>query len=237
MIIYLLSTIKFYIMNKINIGIFSDTHGLHYDWESNHLTGEVLEQWNKCDILIFAGDCSSRGLFREIKHFLDWFSKQPAKYKVMIAGNHDFGFEYIDKKNENYPIEIPDNITYLDDNSVEILGLNIHGSPIQPEFYNWAFNRKRGEDIKKHWDMIPNNTDILVTHGPPKGILDSVYYENVGCQDLLESINRIQPTLSIFGHIHEGYGNIKIGNTEYFNASSLDSNYRPINPPLFKTIA
>jgi Icc-related predicted phosphoesterase len=243
----------------ISVGFISDLHTRHNEWFDNLQYGQwgnkYEQRWKDLDILIFAGDCSSRGYFHEIADFTNWFSKQPAKHKVMIAGNHDFGFEKVANFDENKPrssrenvpsIEdiIPDNITYLNDEGTEILGLKIWGSPIQPWFHNWAFNRQRGKDIKKHWDMIPNDTDILITHGPPKGFGDLLVPKfqrsgedpHVGCQDLLEAIERVKPKINVFGHIHEGYGKTETTDTTFINASCLDDNYSPVNPPIILDI-
>jgi len=244
---------------KLQVGFISDLHTKQREWTDNLQYGqwgyEVEQKWKDLDILIFAGDCSSRGYFHELKDFTYWFSQQPATFKVMIAGNHDFGFEEIARFDPNVirntvvstpTIEeiIPDNVIYLNDSSVDIYGLKIWGSPIQPWFHNWAFNRQRGEEIKKHWDLIPNDTDILITHGPPRNILDRIgkrferVNENphVGCDDLLEAINRIKPKVNVFGHIHEGYGKVVIDDTIFINASCLNDNYMPTNPPQFLTI-
>ncbi|MFN0203866.1 MAG: metallophosphoesterase, partial [Bacteroidia bacterium] len=152
--------------------------------------------------------------------------------KVMIAGNHDFFFE----KYSVYDVqaEIPDNVIYLNDSGCQIEGINIWGSPIQPWFFDWAFNRKRGEEIRKHWALIPENTDILITHGPPYGILDKVVRDNspVGCRDLLKKVQEIQPKYHIFGHIHEGRGQFFDGNTNFLNASVLDEKYRLVFEPM-----
>lgn len=264
---------------EIKIGFCSDLHTLHNDWHDNLMYGqwghELEQKWNELDILIFSGDCTSRGYDTEVKNFLHWFNEQPAMYKVMVAGNHDFWFDphhsngspfiddvyreqlkfidynkraefftkqknkYINKTLEDFP-----NIIYLNDESTEIMGLKIWGSPIQPWFHDWAFNRQRGEEIKKHWDMIPNDADIVITHGPPRGILDRIspkferYNENpnVGCDDLLEAIQRVKPKVSVFGHIHEGYGKIEKDGTTFINASCLTDNYKPMNPPQFLTL-
>ncbi len=244
---------------KLNIGFISDTHTKHKEWFNNLSYGqwgyEYEQRWKDLDILIFSGDCSSRGYKHEIKEFTKWFSNQPATHKIMIAGNHDFILEEIDKFDENKPHNpklrppklselIPENITYLNDSGIELYGLNIWGSPIQPAFYSWAFNRKRGEYIKKHWDLIPNDTDILITHGPPRGMLDRISPKferhnedpNVGCDDLLEAIQRVKPKISVFGHIHEGYGQKEKDGTTFINASSLNDNYRPMNPPIILEI-
>jgi Icc-related predicted phosphoesterase len=109
-------------------------------------------------------------------------------------------------------------------------GINIWGSPVSPWFYDWAFNRKRGDDIRKHWDKIPPSTDILITHGPPYGILDKTKRgELVGCKDILPLIEKIKPRLHVFGHIHEENGMKKIGETIFVNGSVLDERYNLVN--------
>jgi Icc-related predicted phosphoesterase len=244
---------------KLKIGFISDTHTRHKEWFDNLQYGqwgyEYEQRWKDLDILIFAGDCSSRGYFHEIKDFTNWFSQQPATFKVMIAGNHDFGFETVANFDENTPhnpklkpptIEeiIPENVTYLNDEGTEIMGLKIWGSPIQPWFHSWAFNRQRGEEIKKHWDKIPSDTDILITHGPPRGFLDLLSHKfrrsgedpHVGCDDLLEAIQRVKPKVNVFGHIHEGYGKVETDDTIFVNASCLNDNYMPTNPPIILEI-
>ena len=155
-----------------------------------------------------------------------WMGALPHRHKVMIAGNHDFFFE-------KYPRQVKKvitNIEYINDSGTTIEGFKIWGSPVQPWFYDWAFNRKRGQDIRKHWDLIPTETDILITHGPPFGILDqTIRGEKVGCEDLTDIVqNRVKPSLHVFGHIHEAYGQEQIGETLYVNASMVDLAYRPV---------
>lgn len=204
----------------MKIVAISDTHGKHQNL--------VLP---KGDMLIHAGDVSSRGKENEVIEFLKWFAAADFKYKIFIAGNHDFYFERFGDEMINQLI--PPNVIYLNDSGIEIEGIKIWGSPISPWFYDWAFNRHRGNDIKKHWDKIPQNTDILITHGPAFGILDlTSRYENVGCKDLLEKINVINPKFHICGHIHEAYGQVKKNETEFLNASVLDENYLLKNKPI-----
>jgi Icc-related predicted phosphoesterase len=183
------------------------------------------------DAIIHAGDISSRGFEGEIIDFLDWFRKLDYKYKIFIAGNHDFYFEKQDERKIKQLI--PSNVIYLNDSGIQIEGIKIWGSPIQPWFYNWAFNRYRGADIKKHWDLIPTDTDILITHGPVEGILDkTINGDVVGCKDLLEKVQEIKPKFHICGHIHEGYGIMQKDETTFINASVLDENYRLKNEPI-----
>lgn len=201
----------------MNLTIISDTHNRHND--------VIL---SKGEVLIHAGDYTGSGTKSESIDFLNWFSKQDFKHKILIAGNHDFFFENSSK--EMIQEILPDNIHYLEDSSVSIDGINFYGSPITPFFNNWAFNRERGEKIKKYWDKIPKNTDVLITHGPPFGILDKTTRgENVGCEELLKSVNQIKPKLHIFGHIHEDYGIITHEETTFINASLLNERYIYVN--------
>ena len=202
----------------------SDTHGRH-----------KLLKIPDADVIFHSGDCTGRGRESEIVEFLEWYGKLPHKYKVLIAGNHDFGFE-TDK--EKYKKIAEDNgIIYLQDSGCEIEGIKIWGSPQTPEFCNWAFNCWRTKEeyldnmtydyIGKYWAMIPEDTDILMTHGPPFGILDHCHGGHVGCEKLRDKILEIKPKYHIFGHIHEGRGVEDYGDTKYINASSLDGSYNP----------
>lgn len=200
----------------MKIVCISDTHSLHSRMEIPD-----------GDLLIHAGDISSRGGMAEIRDFNEWLGTLPHPNKVMIAGNHDFGFE-------RYPQEAEALITnakYLNDSGITIAGLKIWGSPIQPWFYDWAFNRQRGKDIRKHWDMIPTDTDILITHGPPFGVLDDTERgEKVGCEELIKVIQkRVRPRLHVFGHIHEAYGQQQVNDTLFVNASMVNLAYRPVH--------
>jgi Icc-related predicted phosphoesterase len=101
--------------------------------------------------------------------------------------------------------------------------LKIYGSPITPFFHNWAFNKHRGEQIAKYWAAIPDDVDILVTHGPPAGVLDAnLQGEQLGCQDLMAKIMEIRPKIHIFGHVHESAGYDEKAGTHYINASVVN---------------
>jgi Icc-related predicted phosphoesterase len=200
--------------------VIADTHGRHH-----HL------KIPKGDVLIHAGDLTYRGKRSEVEDFMDWFQKQDHEYKILIAGNHDFFFEQ--EKPAVIEKIIPPGIIYLNDSGVVINDIHIWGSPITPQFYNWAFNRPRGASIKKHWDLIPEDTDVLITHGPPKGILDQVVNEqNVGCRDLLDKIKTLNIRVHVFGHIHESYGTTRFMGTRFINASVLNEQYDLVNRPV-----
>jgi Icc-related predicted phosphoesterase len=198
----------------------SDTHGQH-----------ASLSLPDADVLIHAGDVSKRGTEQQIKEFLEWFTSLNYRYKILIAGNHDFYLEKVSA--EQLADLIPKNVVYLNESGIEINGIKIWGSPVQPWFHDWAFNRQRGADIKRHWDLIPSDTDILVTHGPVRGILDrTVYGQDVGCVDLLDAVRRINPSIHICGHIHESYGEIYSGETKFINASVLNEDYFLVNSPI-----
>ena len=198
----------------------SDTHGKHQQ--------VILPEG---DVIIHAGDVSMKGEEYEIEKFLNWFEGLDYQHKIFIAGNHDFYFERIN--DADIKKLIPSSITYLNDNEVKIGSIKIWGSPISPWFFNWAFNRHRGEAILRHWDLIPNDADIVVTHGPVYKILDrTTTGKNVGCEDLLQKLNEIQPAVHICGHIHEAYGSAQNEHTRFFNASILNERYHAVNEPI-----
>jgi len=215
---------------KKRITFISDTHTKH-----EKLTGFLTGG----DLLIHAGDLTSRGYITEIENFMKWYDNiNNYDTKVFIAGNHDFGFQDDNQKLLGLLTGYK-NIDYLED-ELMMVGedydnmIKIWGSPWQPEFHNWAFNLPRGEKIKEKWDMIPVDTDILITHGPPMGKLDYVPYDNinVGCEELIKRVSEIKPKIHVFGHIHEGHGYVFDGDTHYINAANLNGRYEFRNKPL-----
>ncbi|TBW30136.1 metallophosphatase domain-containing protein [Gramella sp. KN1008] len=179
------------------------------------------------DILIHAGDCTDGGTRNETSDFLAWFSEQPHQHKILVPGNHDFYFQ----KAGNL-IDIPENIHLLIDNGREIEGLQFWGSPVCPGNGNWAFIRERGTHIKKHWDLIPDTTDILITHTPPYGILDQIGSgAHIGCEELAKTLELVQPKYHFFGHIHQASGRLQRSGTSYFNLSILDERFRIMHSP------
>jgi len=193
------------------IWIISDTHSLHHS----------LKVPEEIDIVIHGGDCSNwRDPARnsvEVNDFMDWFSKLPIPIKIYVPGNHDTSIEA-------GMIVVPDNIIMLINQAVTIEGIHIYGSPVTPAFgHGWAYNVKRLSDqMKYHWDNIPDDTDILITHSPPKNVLDLVEYEHAGCELLGIRVQEINPKLHIFGHIHEQRGEIylsRYGRTLFLNAT------------------
>jgi Icc-related predicted phosphoesterase len=183
------------------------------------------------DILIHSGDATNVGSVKEVASFNQQLGRVKDGYRhiIFVAGNHDFLFE----KNPHTARSMMTNCTYLRDGEVTIEGLRIYGSPWQPRFFDWAFNLNRGPEIAKKWSLIPHDLDILITHGPPLGILDiSMAGEHVGCADLLARVEQAKPRYHIFGHIHHSYGITKGEVTTFVNASTCNENYQAVNAPI-----
>lgn len=222
----------------MKIDCISDTHNKH---KSIFLDGG--------DLLIHSGDATGRGVSGEIEPFLKWYGSQDYTYKIFVAGNHDWGFEREPQRYEEMCQKY--GVIYLNDSGFAIKDpetndiIKIWGSPVQPEFGNWAFNRTihpypncKNPAIKPHWDLIPSDTDILITHGPPKNILDFVENhfhqngDNVGCPHLRNAVDIIKPKLHVFGHIHDESGIFVEGDTVFCNAAQLNDYYNVHYKPM-----
>lgn len=197
------------------------------------------------DILIHAGDFTFRGREKEVRDFGKWFSSiKGFKHKILIAGNHDQSFEGDTNAQALewlYNGAINDSFIYLQDTEI-VLSINnrqikVYGTPWQPFFCDWAFNLRTPEELKAKWDLIPDDTDILLTHGPAYGYGDLCDHgERVGCKELKKAILRVKPKLHCFGHIHEAYGIYQLGDTVIANASICTVEYRPTNKPIIVNI-
>ena len=194
----------------------SDTHRSH--WEVKVPEG---------DLFIFAGDNDITDLIT-LHDFNDWLKEIPCKYKIVIAGNHDFELERIGK----YECKrLLTNCIYLENEFIEVDGLKIWGSPYCPYFNNWAFMQPDNM-LREIWDTIPLETEILVTHTMPYGILDGVLprMQSVGSLTLRDAIKRVRPYIQIGGHLHESYGQYTDGKTDYYNVAVMDEQYKVVNP-------
>lgn len=192
------------------------------------------------DMVICAGDMTIFGHTGQIITFLKWFSGLPHKYKIFIAGNHDKLFQKNPALIKSLLLDYP-NLIYLEDSAIEIEGVKIYGSPWTPRFMNWAFMYEPSK-ANKHWDRIPPDTNILITHGPPYGILDLSYYGGVanhaGCKSLLKKLDDLKDLkLHVFGHIHPGRGELYNGKT-FINASvmNVDGNLFDLSPIIFNYV-
>ena len=210
-------------MKKKSICIISDTHMKH----------KFLSLKNyEADVLVHCGDLTDNGGSGAMQQFFDWFGAlDQFKNKICIAGNHDWIFERNNVQGRNL---VPDNVIYLEDEEVVIDNIKFYGTPVQKHFCNWAFNRDESK-MAQHWAAIPDDTDVLITHSPPYSILDLVPWQGEchGSPSLYkEVVERIKPKISLFGHIHEGYGIKVIENTTFINASVLDGDYMCVNDPI-----
>ena len=218
----------------MKIHCISDTHTRHQEIE---LSGG--------DVLIHSGDILSKPDPSQLTEFLVWFSEQKYTTKIFIAGNHDHIFEkkptLIKKILKMFP-----SLVYLQDSEVTIDGIKFYGAPWIPTNRSGkAFSYMRDEyDIaKSHWEKIPTDTDVLITHGPAYNKLDRIMKPirkdqtqlNLGCPQLAERIKTINPQLHICGHIHSSQGILDISEptTTYINAASLGEDYQYSNKRRF----
>lgn len=206
--------------------LISDTHNLHKNLKIPY-----------CDYLIHAGDLTKLGYQYEVENFLSWFGKQDtARHKILIAGNHDFMAE--DEPDSFIQLVKEQDIIYLDHETIELEGLVLFGSAHQFNLPTCAFFK---DDPVDSWKDIPVNCDIAITHIPPYGLGDRVRKlhkdetdYHVGCPGLLHKIETINPTLHVYGHIHEGAGEYKSGacDTRFINASMLNHRYEQVHSPI-----
>lgn len=184
------------------------------------------------DVFVHAGDGTNHGRVDEVYKFAAQLKALPHKHKVVIAGNHDWLFFTKSKVARRIMREA--GVTYLQDSETTIDGVCFYGSPWQPEFCSWAFNLPRGRALAEKWALIPSNTDVLITHGPPWGERDQVRGgEHLGCEMLRAAVNRVWPKVHVFGHIHDGYGvSCMPSRPRFINASICTERYQPTNAPI-----
>lgn len=199
------------------VTVISDTHTLHREIKIK-----------PTDLLIHCGDITNIGEMGVLSDFNDWLGEQKSSYNIVIAGNHDRQFE----KKPITSRKLLTNATYLENSGVEIMGLKIWGSPLTSTLPSWSFVETDEEKRFEHWKQIPEGLDILVTHVPPKGILDkTISGDNMGDNMLLAHVTRTKPKFNVFGHCHEGYDRIETPHTTFINASQCDPLYNIKNPP------
>lgn len=180
----------------------ADTHGLHRQ-------ADVPEG----EFLLHAGDFLRTGTDpAEIEDFDDWLGGLRHPHKIVVAGNHDLLFER-DPKQARKRLR---QAVYLENAAATIGGLRFWGSPVTPVLPDWAFSSGRCPDLRKFWTVVPERVDVLLTHGPPFGTLDRehIWGEHFGCRELTRAILRARPRLHVFGHVHGGWGQERIGENE-----------------------
>jgi predicted phosphodiesterase len=201
------------------------------------------------DVLIHTGDWSWIGKENEVIDFNNFLGSLPHRHKIVIAGNHEVTFdkyryeplkaEWKNHLKKDYNVDdmkkLLTNCTYLEDSSCEVYGYKIYGSPWTSQYDGrWAFYLPRDAELAAKWKLIPDDTDILLTHMPPKGIMDYDldWNENIGDEELLKNVKRVKPKYHIFGHVHEGYGVNEIEGTTFINPGICTYHYKPTNAPI-----
>lgn len=213
----------------MKIWSISDTHMIH----------DELVIPDGVDMVIHAGDATNyQDKYRnepELRAFFHWFSNLPIKYKIFTGGNHDTALA-------SNMVEVPENIIILQDRTIEIEGVKIFGSPYSLTFgHGWAYNMNPNKATRR-WDSIFSGTNIVITHGPPRGILDVTrdharMIEQCGDKSLLNRIIKINPDYHIFGHLHDEpyvynagiFHNPNLCKTKFINASVVDLRHNFVN--------
>lgn len=208
----------------------------------------------ECDVLVHAGDFSWTGDFFEVRDFRWWLADQPAACKVVIAGNHEETLDSTHSKFNPHIREIlrgldDSGIYYLENSDVVIDGIKFYGTPWTPWFHDWGFNGvegadapfRRGRMLEEVYGDIPDDTNVLICHGPPYDILDRSD-DNDRCgstemRKILESDKLADLCLYLCGHIHESRGHeTACGGVNICNVSSLKRDYETVNPPVIITL-
>lgn len=203
-----------------------------------------------CDLLLVGGDVCPEGVGKVEKYGLpdngasiqlDWLDKEFRGWLrrlnerdirvVGIAGNHDFVFERMAVAAQELLLPW----TYLRDQTIEVDGISIHGTPWVPGLPRWAFYGSP-QYLERRAAVVPTNVDILLSHGPPYGTADFVApqfgSQHVGDPALGEHLRRIKPKALVCGHIHEQYGVHDHKYTTVYNVSHNTEFYKPVNEPI-----
>lgn len=186
----------------------SDTHGCH----------RQLHDLPQADVIVHSGDFTMNGSEQEALDFMNWFCDLSYPHMIFICGNHDdclYG-STIDG--------LDDNVHYLCNSGVEIDGMKFYGIPM---FMSDCITGRQA----RHYANIPDDTDILITHTPPFGILDFDDNINYGSEELLSRITAVQPRLHLFGHIHSQRGIVTLSGTIFSNGAVMNTDYSNLRKP------
>lgn len=214
----------------MKIVAISDTHMQH-----------KLLQVPDGDLIIHSGDATNWGSPNEIIAFASWFGSLPHGHKVFVPGNHDIDIQNNEAMWRQHFKQM--GITMTSNGVVFVGDLKLLCVSYVPVYGQWAFMRDEA-DLHRLYTIMPvqqGDIDILVTHGPPLGILDFVCgYDldtgapgwSLGSKALREFVHKIKPRAHVFGHIHEGAGEYAEDGTLFFNAAMCNRVASTMNKPL-----
>ena len=192
----------------MKIVAISDTHNMHSKF--------TLPEG---DLLIHAGDACGWGSREEFEDFVKWLGRQDFEHKIYVPGNHDLYVEQNPARCRRMLAHA--GVHLLIDEGVVLGGLKIYGTPMTPTFGAWSFMADE-EELRDYYDMIPEGMDVIVCHGPPRGLLDrNLEGDLCGSEALLEALLERQPQVFICGHIHEGRGSARLGRTDLYNVAAV----------------
>ena len=209
----------------MKLTIFSDIHGRHREVEQ-------ADYIDDSDVLICCGDFMRTGTLDELAEFNEWLGTLPQRDKIIIAGNHDHCLE----SQREEAVKLITNAHYLENSALVIDDIKFWGSPFCPSLRDTTFGKLQHR-MWSVWGQMPNDTDVLITHTPPRGVFDfseSRGGAHVGCTALINCVLAIQPKVHCFGHIHEGGGKYEenFNGTIFANAAILDKKYKVANKPI-----
>jgi Icc-related predicted phosphoesterase len=177
------------------------------------------------DVLVHSGDFTGKGTVEDYDDVFDWLDSMPHKHKVLVAGNHDSLFQQFAKMIRK---RVPKSITYLEDSGTTLDGLSFWGSPWTPGYPWMAFTYRAIERRESPWTSVPDDTDVLITHGPPHSILDRNYSgQRIGDVALYKRVEVVRPKLHLFGHVHDQNGEMSRFGTRFVNAAVGDDDEDP----------
>jgi Icc-related predicted phosphoesterase len=208
----------------MNIVMISDTHTQHE--KLGTLSGDVLIH------------CGDGGLGRDadwaqVEQLDTWFGRQAFKVILCTGGNHDFALEAASSRR----LPLFKNAIFLEDEEFHFGGVKFYGAPWVPELRDWAFYQS-GPALCERWALIPEDTEVLITHTPPFGILDANSTGRFcGCTDLRKRVDALQLKLHCFGHIHASAGQMRYNDTMYVNASMVNRAYQLAREPVFMELS
>lgn len=184
-----------------------------------------VHSWNiktpEGDVLVCAGDMTDHGSVSEVMELNQWLARQPQRYKILIAGNHDLALQ------DPGGSSLITNAIYLCDTGVTIEGVKFYGSPWVPYINGcFAFEASTPGEINKYWNKIPEDTDVLITHAGPSGIMSARW----GDYNLKQRVLEVKPKVHIFGHVHSGHGRMEdIYPVKFYNVAICDETNSPVN--------